>query len=167
LCLLTLGEAGVGKSWAIKGIMAGMDLLSRKNEVIVMGPTGTAADNIGGSTCHTALGIGIGKKQKPDVAPRVKRLWAKKTIMVIDEVSMVSLDTLALINRQCKAAKAQAVTSPDLFGGLPIVIFMGDFFQFCLVRGRALWQDPRPGNEDDATGRLIWQRFNNVVILDQ
>jgi hypothetical protein len=41
---------------------------------------------------------------------------------------MVSLDTLALINRQCKAAKAQAVTSPDLFGGLPIVIFMGDFF---------------------------------------
>jgi len=77
----------------------------------------------------------------------------------------LSLDALALINSQCKAAKAQPINSPDLFGGLPAIILMGDFFQFPPVQGRALWQEPKAGNDNDATGRLIWERFTNVVIL--
>jgi hypothetical protein len=53
------GEGGVGKSQIIKVIMVGMDLIWRKDEVILMAPTGTAADNIGGNTYHMSLGISI------------------------------------------------------------------------------------------------------------
>ena len=53
------GEGGVGKSQVIKGIMAAMDVIHRKEEVILMAPTCAAADNIGGNTFHTSLGIPV------------------------------------------------------------------------------------------------------------
>ncbi|KAH6699886.1 hypothetical protein BKA61DRAFT_621230 [Leptodontidium sp. MPI-SDFR-AT-0119] len=74
---------------------------------------------------------------------------------------------LSTVNRQCKIAKSLDRSSPDLFGGLPIVLLMGDFYQFSPVRGPALWQNPRQGNDEHANGRLIWHRFTNIIILDQ
>jgi len=41
------GEGGVGKSRVIKGIVAGLDLINRKDEIMLLAPTGAAADNIG------------------------------------------------------------------------------------------------------------------------
>ena len=167
LLLYVGGEGGVGKSQVIKGIVAGMDLLHRKNEVILMAPTGAAANNISGNTCHTSLGISIDRTKETTVSSRVRRLWSRKTIMIIDEVSMMDLSMLSTINRQCKIARSLDRSSPDLFGGLPIVILMGDFYQFPPVRGPALWQEPRKGKDEDANGRIIWHQFTNVIILDQ
>lgn len=161
------GEGGTGKSQIIKAIVAGMDLVLRKSEVILMAPTGAAADNIGGNTYHACLGISITKTQKPTVSTRIRKLWSTKTIMIIDEVSMMDLTTLNTINNQCKIAKSLDRSSPDLFGGLPIVIFMGDFFQFPPINGPALWREPRNGNDEDANGQIIWHQFKDVIILDQ
>jgi hypothetical protein len=167
MLLYIRGEGGVGKSQIIKGIVHGMDLILRKDEVILMAPTGAAADNIGGNTYHTALGISISKMQKPTISSRIRKLWSRKTIMIIDEVSMVDLSMLSTINSQCKTARSLDRSSPDLFGGLPIVILMGDFYQFSLVKGSALWKEPRIKNGEDANGQMIWHRFTNVVVLDQ
>ncbi|KAJ6168292.1 hypothetical protein N7497_001135 [Penicillium chrysogenum] len=65
------GEGGVGKSQIVKGIMAGMDLIRRKKEVVLMAPTGAAADNIGGNTFHTSLGISITRSTGHSMAARV------------------------------------------------------------------------------------------------
>ena len=65
---------GEGKSQIIKAIVAGMDLIYRKEEVILMAPTGAAADNIGRNTYHTALGISIAKVQKTTISSRVRKL---------------------------------------------------------------------------------------------
>jgi hypothetical protein len=161
------GEGGVGKSQVIKAIVAGMDLILRKDEVIRMAPTGIAAVNINGNTYHSCLGMGLSKTQKSAVSPRVRRLWSKKTIMIIDEVSMIDLSMLSTIDNYCKIAKSLDRSSPDLFGGLPIVIFMGDFFQFTPVKGPAFWQEPRHGIDEDINGQMIWHRFTKVIILDQ
>ncbi|KAF8860613.1 hypothetical protein BDZ45DRAFT_800769 [Acephala macrosclerotiorum] len=83
------GEGGVGKSQIIKAIVAGIDLLCRKEEVILMAPTGAAADNIAGNSYHTALGISIAKTQKITVSSRVRKLWSRKTVMIIDKFSPV------------------------------------------------------------------------------
>lgn len=82
-------------------------------------------------------------------------------------MSMVDLKMLSVINNQCKVARSLPRSSPELFGGLPIVILMGDFFQFPPVHGPPLWKNPRYGNDDDAAGRLIWRRFENVIILNE
>jgi hypothetical protein len=161
------GEGGTGKSQIIKAIVAGMDLICRKDEVILMAPTGVAADNIGGNTYHTSLGIGISKTQKPTVPSRIRKLWSNKTIMIIDEVSMVDLSMLSTIENQCKIARSLDRDSTELFGGLPIVLLMGDFHQFPPVKGPALWKEPRNRNDGDAKGQFIWHQFTDVIILDE
>ena len=160
------GEGGTDKSQIIKATIAGMDLILRKDEIILMVPTGAAADNIGRNTYHTSLGIGLAKLQKPAVSSRIKKLWVKKTIMIVDEVSMIDLSMLSIINNQCKIAKSLNRESPDLFGGLPIVIFMGDFYQFPPVKRPPLWKEPRVGNDEDTNGQMIWHQFTNIIILD-
>ena len=161
------GEGGTGKSRIIKAIVVAMTLLRRQHEVILTAPTGSAADNINGNTYHTSLGMSIGKRVNPKAPQRVQRLWAKKTILIIDEISMVDLKTLSDINNRCKIARALSADSPDLFGGLPAVIFMGDFYQFPPVKGLPLWQEPRQGKDDEFAGFHIWRRFTNVIILDE
>ena len=160
------GVGGVGKSQVVKGVVAGMDLIRRKAEVILMGTTGVAADIIGGNIYHTSLGISICKAQKSTVPAPIRNLWARKTIMIVDEISMLDLSMLFTVNNQCKIARAFTRSSPDLFGGLPIVIFMGYFHQFSPVRGRALWKEPSMENDEEANGQAIWHRFTNVIILD-
>ncbi|KAJ5318263.1 hypothetical protein N7476_004683 [Penicillium atrosanguineum] len=159
------GEGGVGKSQIIKAIVTAMDLIHRKNEIILMAPTGAAADVIGGSTYHTSLGISLNRYRRTGVGPRVRRLWSRKTIMIIDEVSMVDLSALSIINTHCKIARSLDRSSPDLFGGLPIVILMGDFYQFPPVQGQPLWKMPR--SETDQEGKLIWSQFKQVIILHE
>ena len=161
------GEGGTGKSQIVKAIEAGMSLIERKHEVILMAPTGAAADNIGGNTYHTSLGISIDRSRGTAMNSRVRRLWSRKTIMFVDEVSMMDLAMISVIDNHCTIAKSLDRSSPDLFGGLPVVIFIGDFFQFPPVRGPALWKEPRAGKDEDANGQILWHQFNQVIILDE
>jgi Helitron helicase-like domain at N-terminus/PIF1-like helicase len=161
------GEGGTGKSQIVRAVVAAMILLGRLEEIILMAPTGAAADNIDGNTYHTSLGISIGNRSSRAASQRIQRLWAKKTIMIIDEISMVDLQSLSRINNRCKIARALPVDSPDLFGGLPVVIFMGDFYQFPPVRGLPLWREPRENYQEEVTGHQIWRRFTQVIILDE
>jgi ATP-dependent DNA helicase PIF1 len=75
--------------------------------------------------------------------------------MIIDEISMVSLQTLSTINDRCKAARCLNPESPDLFGAAPLVIFLGDFYQFPPVKGLPLWKTPRKNNPNEITGQEI------------
>lgn len=161
------GEGGTGKSQIVKAIEAGMNLVGRKHEVILMAPTGAAADNIGGNTYHTSLGISINRSRASAMSSRVRRLWSRKTIMFVDEVSMMDLTIISVIDNHCKIARSLDRSSTDLFGGLPVVIFIGDFFQFPPVRGPALWKQPRRGVGEDENGRLLWHQFKQVIILDE
>jgi hypothetical protein len=85
--------------------------------------------------------------------------------MIIDEVSMIDLSALSIINTHSKVARSLDRSSPDLFGGLPVVILMGDFYQFPPVQGQALWKAPTNDTEQD--GKLIWNQFQRVIILHE
>lgn len=161
------GEGGTGKSQIVKTIVAGMNLIGRKDEVVLMALSGAAADNIGGNTYHTSLGIFIDRSRETGMRSKVRRLWSRKTIMIVDEVSMMDLRMISVIDNQCKILKALDRSSPDLFSGLPVVIFIGDFFQFPPVPGSALWREPRRGIYEDENGRLLWHQFKEVIILDE
>ncbi|KAJ5215300.1 uncharacterized protein N7498_001707 [Penicillium cinerascens] len=86
LLLCITGEGGI----------AALCIISRKHEIILIAPTGAVADNLGGNTYYTSLGINL--SYKATVSTRVRRLWARKTILVIDEISMVDLKMLSVIN---------------------------------------------------------------------
>jgi hypothetical protein len=133
-----------------------------------MAPTGIAADKIGGSTYHTALSIPIiSRNEKTTLPSRIHRLWAEKTIMIIDEISMVDLLHLYLINRHCNLAKNLPTDSTEFFGGLPIVIFLGDFYQFPPIKGTPLWKEASQTNEKEKFAQFLWHQFKQVIILDE
>jgi hypothetical protein len=120
-----------------------MDLLYRKDEVILIAPTGSATDHIDRNTYHSSLGISLAKTQKPTVSPRVRKLLSNKTILFVDEISMLNT-----MNDRCNIARSLDRSSTDLFGGIPIIIVMGDFYQVPPVKGPALWKEPRKGNAE-------------------
>jgi Helitron helicase-like domain at N-terminus/PIF1-like helicase len=166
------GEGGTGKSRIIDAVRLGMGLLGRDREVFVAAYTGNAAKNVEGSTIHTGFNLAVRKKKNQlpptelsEVSPRVMALWANKTILIIDEVSMVSSKLMDSIDKRCRIVKNLDPNSTAVFGGLHIVIVLGDFHQFSPVRARSLWQPQQGGNEK--RGQSLWHMFSNVVLLDE
>src|SRR6266480_6100335 len=131
--LYVAGEGGTGKSWVIEAVRLGMKLLEREQEVLVIAPTGNAANHVQGSTIHTGLDIAVQGQRKRGVSQRVRSLWTNKTMLIIDEISMVSSKLMDSIDKQCKVMKNLDTNSTAVFGGLPVVIVLGDFHQFSPV----------------------------------
>lgn len=52
-----------------------------------------------------------------------------------------------------------------MFGGLPIVILMGDFYQFSHVIGYLLWD--KVCTKKDYYGKMLCRNFNIVITFTQ
>jgi hypothetical protein len=126
---------------------------------------GAATYNIRGRTIHTALGIDVCDRARSSVEPQFYSLWQGRTILFVDEISMVSLTLLNTINQQCNRIRVVGQDSTAVFSSLPIVVFMEDFHQFAPIKAKPLWKTSK--NPRASHGRLVWQRFTDVVILDE
>ncbi len=122
------GEPGAGKSHTVNSYTRW--LRERGVEPAITASTGIAATHIGGMTIHSWAGIGIKRSLSQYDLDRiastehvVKRI-RKTKILIIDEVSMLSPDTLSMVDAVCR----EILQSTKAFGGLQI-IFVGDFFQ--------------------------------------
>ena len=80
---------------------------------------------------------------------------------------MIDLQNFYLMNRHCNLAKSVDKDSTELWGGLPVVIFLGDFYQFPPVQGLPLWKQPSKNNNNEVYAHFLWRQFNQVVILDE
>lgn len=115
--------------------------------VAVTAATGIAARLIGGKTVHAFSGIGRGEGD-PDVIlqrvqskPDVVQAWQRCEVLVIDEISMLSSHTFALLDRVARVLRAplappasssqrrQRTSNAALpFGGIQLLV-VGDFLQ--------------------------------------
>jgi ATP-dependent DNA helicase PIF1 len=124
------GPGGTGKSALIRYIVEDAKANGKKIDVCAL--TGCAAVllNCNAKTIHSWAGVGLAKESAGIIADKVvnhkakKKNWMGVQILIIDEVSMLSLklfETLDLIGKKIKMNKLP-------FGGIQ-VIFSGDFFQ--------------------------------------
>ena len=90
-----------------------------------------------------------------------KNLWEGCKYMIIDEVSMLSCQTMVALNAQLMKIKNHSAAA---FGGVNI-IFFGDFLQFPAVSRLDLYLDS-PQNQY-ASGHRLWHSLNAAVILRQ
>lgn len=137
-CFVT-GPAGTGKSHLVREIKKVL-----RGVYACVAPTGIAAVNLGGRTLNSWAGIGM-MNETLDVyigkcRSQVSRFdtpgWRIKNTktLIIDEISMVSLDTFVCIDRLCQAVRR----NDKPFGGIQILCF-GDFYQLPPVPNTKCW----------------------------
>ncbi|MEN9614354.1 MAG: hypothetical protein RLZZ347_661 [Candidatus Parcubacteria bacterium] len=134
------GEPGAGKTHTINAYVS--YLCDHGVEVAITASTGIAATHIGGMTIHSWSGIGIRKRLSAEdldtIASReyVSKRIRRAKVLVIDEVSMLSPETLSMVDAVCREVKQKS----EAFGGLQVV-FVGDFFQLPPVADKEFGRD--------------------------
>ena len=126
------GGAGVGKTTLTREVIEYFE--SEAKKVAKLASTGMAATLIGGQTLHSFLDLGIASdiqeleiNGKLEIKKKIKKLIASMSLIVIDEISMVSDTLFEMIALRLKQA--------DFSGSLLVV---GDFLQLPpVVRGSA------------------------------
>lgn len=124
------GPGGTGKSALIRAIYK--HAYSRFRDIHVTALTGCAAVllNCKAKTLHSWAGIGLGNGAIDQLVTKIKKskfaktLWKNTEILIVDEVSMLSLKLFNVLNEIGKVIRG----NQKPFGGIQI-IFSGDFFQ--------------------------------------
>ena len=149
------GPGGAGKTALIRMIYA--DANSKLKDIHVTAMTGCASIllNCKAKTLHSWAGIGLANGETEYFINKIKKnkflkaIWRGTNILVVDEVSMLSLKLFEMLNSIGKAVRGN--TKP--FGGIQL-IFSGDFFQL-----------PPVGDKDEPdTQRFCFEsvEWNNV-----
>ncbi len=164
------GEPGSGKTHIVNKFVQW--LREHGVEPSVTASTGIAATHIGGMTIHSWSGIGIKTElsaedldyitQKEHVVRRIR----KSHVLIIDEISMLSSNTFAMIDAVCREVRHDGRP----FGGLQVVA-VGDFFQLPpIVRSSFGNQPVQSGMLDEEEPQNVfafsgdaWKRLNPIV----
>lgn len=185
LIMFLTGEGGTGKSRVISDLMEYCKLHFGKQRgvhgaAIALAPTGSAANNIDGYTWQSVLGRGKksgrkGSQISEETARRVGKLIEGVKLIIINEISLLSLEELAEIHERLKSAlltttedeleRATIQNSP--FGGVHILL-TGDFYQLKNFTGTPLYRSkPDPKYAAAVTGRKLWLYTNEFCELTE
>ena len=74
------------------------------------------------STAHGALGLSI-KGSRSRSSPKLQGIWVRKSMLIIDEISMTGLRPLHEIETQCRVVHQ----NDSECGGLSVILLCGDF----------------------------------------
>jgi len=139
LCQFVGGEGGTGKSRVIEALVELFASKGMRHRLLVTATSGAAAARIYGITIHAACNVSVDSSRTasnsgsaqtrvpPSTGLRVdgqsRMNWQEKDVLVIDEISMLGARTLHAVNEQLCIFRG---CTQD-FGGIPIVLFIGDF----------------------------------------
>lgn len=158
------GGGGTGKSHIINSVREFFG-----DDSLFLAPTGLAALNIKGMSCHKAMGLSMGVTQEKDLrsvrSNKQAALLTSKAIsrIIIDEVSMVRSDKF--YEMDMKLRYFRKVDKP--FGGLQVVV-LGDGFQIAPVLTRAeemLFREIYGAEIPFGSWSWMECNFRNVLLL--
>lgn len=122
------GEPGSGKTHLLNEYIK--YLRDHSVEPAITASTGIAATHISGMTVHSWSGIGIKTKLEKNDLNKIRtnkyinRRITKAKVLIIEEISMLTGDTLSMVDTVCREIKQNLKP----FGGIQVIL-AGDFFQ--------------------------------------
>jgi PIF1-like helicase len=133
LRLTVSGVAGSGKSTWVNTLVSSVRKLIPNNDVIsVFAPTGSAAFNAGGQTLHRGFSLPVPLETLQITANKQKYLlsrFAKTLVLIVDERSMLDATVLGNIKYYMQQSAHSGKNKSHPWGGIPIIIFVGDDYQ--------------------------------------
>ena len=172
LHLFLTGGAGVGKSVVVTTLYQTLHrhLCGTEGEnpeeirILLCAYTGSAAFNIGGITIHKAFALNANQSfTKPLSADKLNTLrvkYRKLSVLIIDEISLVSNELFTIINQRLQQIKGNR----KIFGGIHVIV-VGDLFQLRPVMGNWIFQDLTKAY--DALAPNLWQDHFKLFELTQ
>ena len=169
--LLVHGKAGTGKSHVIEVLSQLLEKLFRRSGdnpdnpyIIKLAFTGSAADLIAGQTINKTLGLPHGNTIRPlgDKMRDMRRTQLHNLrIIIIDEISLVSVDQLYQIHfRLSNDIKQNSLP----FGNIAIVV-LGDLLQIKPISGPFIFMDPaNKAFQLYAEMQDIWKKFKSIEL---
>ena len=158
------GPGGSGKSELIRTIVEDAKDFGKNVQVCAL--TGTAAVLLqcNAKTIHSWGGIGLGNGDNLAVANKVnkskfkKKNWKMVDLLIVDEVSMMSLKLFELLEMTARLCRRNV----KVFGGIQ-VLFTGDFYQLPPVG-----DDSEPDTCKFCFESPLWDRvFTNQIQLKE
>ena len=137
--LMTIqGAGGTGKSTIIHIISRLIsDLIPQAKVTMVTAPTGSAAFNVGGRTCHSFFKIDINDPNKElteNKRQSLEKRMARLLCLIFDERSLLSIDVLGASERHCRECAHKGRNKNKPWGGIPIILLFGDDHQLMSVQ---------------------------------
>lgn len=118
------GSAGTGKSFLINQYLDSLSTEERK-AVLLLAPTGKAADVIGGTTVHKAFELRVGVQIPDEEIISIPKMLQNIHVIIIDEISMLRIDVFEKIMQILNFANSN--------GQNIRLIVVGDFGQLAPV----------------------------------
>jgi hypothetical protein len=138
ICFLT-GACGSDKSQVLNAVKSycknfchNLGAAFTKRTIVITALTGTAAATIGGETTHSACGL---FKDNDNLADETIE-WTDSYLVIVDEVSFASKETMMLINEKMRALRQNKEAR---YGGI-CVVFPGDFSQLPPVKSAPIYK---------------------------
>lgn len=129
--LFITGSAGTGKSYLITEWLSRDETWQdQTGDIAIVASTGAAAILVGGVTFHSFFGLGLAQESDSKIRDKVRRnrrthrRIQETSLIILDEVSMISGRLLGLASQICQ----DAMDSELPWGGIRIVC-IGDFHQ--------------------------------------
>ena len=132
------GPGGTGKSFVINVIVTAVEALfpgAKVSEVVA--PTGAAAYNVGGKTFHSTFLLNWKKPWRhlgAEKQERLKETLLRTLVLIIDERSLVSMELLGSAKRNVESCAHGGTNRDRDWGGIPIVIALGDDHQLPSIK---------------------------------
>ena len=164
LRLTVRGKPGTGKSVVIKTIRnICYHMFSMDSCVQICAPTGGAAYNAGGQTCHRQWGIS--RNPKTNELSSEKKKYICKTcintlILIIDEFSLLDAYCLGAMENNIRQSVYSLRCNAIPWGGIPVVVLFGDVFQLPSISPGAFEM------MDPIKKKRILETTKNVIIRD-
>ena len=174
LRLVVSGTAGTGKSYVIKCLQRLVRQVFGANDAIqVITPTGNSAYLVQGRTVHSFLGIPTGGRSCNEltvpsgtVLEKSQKKCKNLKVLVRDERSMFGRTTMGWTEQHARYAINRGANAEEFWGGIPVVVFMGDDVQLPPVCDAPVYI-PVCRSAPSNHSRLVWTSLDSAVELTQ
>ena len=169
--LIVGGTAGSGKSYLIKCLVKAIrTVFQSQTAVQVVCPTGNSANLISGVTLHSFLKVPTNRRNREMIPPvgslgdALQKNCDGLIALLVDERSLIGATTLGWMEFMCRCGVTRGQESSSLWGGLPVVVFLGDDVQLPPVCDSPVYfcRNPSPAAMH---GAMVWKTFDQAVIL--